>query len=123
MLVLLQVSSIKTSRSGFRLGCASRQAARAATRSGRFCSAACCDFFERQAEPGQLAPQRGQADRDAVRLAQPGAQLGQRRVRHRRNPGAQGLAVAGQPSHLGLAGLECPHLTGTVAPLPRLNYV
>ena len=45
MLVLAQVSSIKISLRGFRVGWFSRHSARALATSGRFCSAACKVFF------------------------------------------------------------------------------
>jgi hypothetical protein len=45
MVVDAQVSSMKTSFRGSRVGCVSRHAARAAATSGRFCSAAQSVFF------------------------------------------------------------------------------
>ena len=45
MVVVAQVSSMNTSRSGLNAGCWKRQAARAVATSGRCCSAACWVFF------------------------------------------------------------------------------
>src|SRR5580658_10794545 len=61
MLVEAQVSSMNTSRRGSSCFCSSRQAARAATTSGRCCSAARRVFFERQLQALQEA-----ADVDAA---------------------------------------------------------
>jgi hypothetical protein len=64
MLVLVQVSSRKISCAGSSRGCASRQRWRASAMSARACSAA---WMRRPHQPP--------ADRNAVRLAQPGTQF------------------------------------------------
>ncbi len=45
MLVLIELSSMKTSFDGVKLGCCSRHSVRALATSARACSAACGDFF------------------------------------------------------------------------------
>jgi hypothetical protein len=92
MLVVAQVSSMNTSRSGLNSGCRARQARRAAATSGRSCSAACWVFFSRQPGGGEEAANPGPAGRDPL-IRQPVAQLGDREVRLGRQQRAQSLAV------------------------------
>src|SRR5579863_9550515 len=66
MLVLAQLSSTNTSRSGSRLICSSNQADRRLRTSGRSCSAACAVFFARQPTPAEEAPQRTVTEVQAV---------------------------------------------------------
>ena len=96
MLVLAQVSSMKTSRAGFKCGCCSRQATRAAAMSGRSCSAACSCFFVRQAKPIERRPGRAVAGRYPMLGQQPCPQLRDRCVRPRRHPRAQRRFIAGE---------------------------
>jgi hypothetical protein len=58
MFILAQVSSINTSRSGFRSGCSRLNSSRLSATSGRSCSAAMSTFFDGQAKPLQRCIQR-----------------------------------------------------------------
>src|SRR5258707_8777924 len=62
ILVVTDVSSIKTSRFARKDDCSAFSSARAAATSGRSCSAACSVFFERDAVPLVKPPDRGSAD-------------------------------------------------------------
>ena len=84
--------------------------------SGRSCSSARPDFFERQAEPDQRLVHQPEAGLDLVRRQQPCPQLFQRHVRPARDLGGDGsmmllelerLPVALRP-RLGLAGGAAP---------------
>lgn len=75
---------------------AARQARRARATSGRSCSAARSDFFERQPDPRQRLPDRPQAHAHAALLGQPVAQLGHSRVRMLPYPRKDRLTVLGQ---------------------------
>jgi hypothetical protein len=70
MFVEAQVSSMKTSFCGSRVGCFSRHAARAAATSGRFCSAAQSVFFKADPQAFQKPVDRRLPDFHAA-LAQP----------------------------------------------------
>ena len=59
-----------------------------ATLSGRSCSAACADFFERNAVPLEEAPERANAKRNPF-LGEPGLKFGKRHVRPLLERGSQ----------------------------------
>src|ERR1700674_1281634 len=65
MLVLVQVSSINTSRAGSNMPCACIQRRRARTTSARCCSAACKVFFKADVAPIEEPPNRGAAALDS----------------------------------------------------------
>src|SRR6185503_5377904 len=92
MLVVVPVSSRKTSRAGSRSGCAAIQAARAAATSGRSCSLACTIFFKADAFGGKEPPYRAIADRLAA-AGQLGADLLQRQVGNRGDPLQQPIPI------------------------------
>src|ERR1700730_2469545 len=96
MLVVVPVSSRKTSRAGSRSGCSACQAARASATSGRSCSLACTIFFEADALGGEEPPHRPVADMDAP-VGQLGADLFQRQIWNRRDPRQQPSPLALQP--------------------------
>ena len=64
ILVEAPVSSLKISHSGSRSSWPSNQTSRASLTSGRSCSAACADFFDRDGAAMEEAPQAAVADRD-----------------------------------------------------------
>src|SRR5579862_6150945 len=70
MLVFAQVSSRKTSFSGFSSGIRARQKARSCATSGRFCSAAKMTFFKTDLQALQSVPNRRHADLDGELLSQ-----------------------------------------------------
>lgn len=72
---------MKTRRSGSTKGWAARQTRRRAATSGRSCSLALSDFFERQAEPVDGRPHRAAAQPDTVLDLQPPLHRRQRHVR------------------------------------------
>jgi hypothetical protein len=80
LLVLVQVSSMKTRCRTSSVGFSAFQLSRAAAMSGRACSAATRDFFERQLEPPQRVPHRADADRDGEFLEDPRPQPIQRHI-------------------------------------------
>ena len=75
MFVLVQVSSMKISLPASSVGWFSRHSARALATSGRSCSAARSDFFERQAKQLQRVPDQPDARCDLVRRQQPRPQF------------------------------------------------
>src|SRR5665647_519678 len=75
ILVVTDVSSIKTSRRARKDDCSAFSAARAAATSGRSCSAACSVFFERDAVPLVKSPNRGSADLQSFGRCEPCADL------------------------------------------------
>src|SRR5689334_21168122 len=79
MLVEAQVSSMKISRSGSRSSWLSHQSCRRFRMSGRSCSLACADFFERDLVPIKEAPDPTDAGEHTLDL-QSGLDLGQRDV-------------------------------------------
>ena len=81
MVVLIQVSSMNTSRAGSRWRLARRQRSRRLTTSGRCCSAAKSVFFERSSCAAQEAPDRIVRHRDTP-LRQQVLQAVQREMRH-----------------------------------------
>src|SRR5436305_949829 len=81
MLVVVPVSSMKTSWAGSSPGCSSRQRWRAAATSGRVCSEACAVFFKADAAPIEEPPNRGNRRPETAILLQPYAYLIQRQVR------------------------------------------
>src|SRR5262245_52046266 len=81
MLVLIQVSSMKTSRAGSRWRLARSHLARLFTTSGRSCSVANSVFFERLAFAAQEAPNSIVRGHDAA-LGQQVFQAMQRQMRH-----------------------------------------
>src|SRR5579863_2252772 len=85
MLVVVPVSSRKTSRAGSRSGCAAIHAARAAATSGRSCSLACTIFLEADVLGGKEPPHRPVADMLAA-SGKFGADLLQRQVGNRGDP-------------------------------------
>src|SRR5512144_86421 len=80
MLVVVPVSSMKTSCAGSRPGWLSFQAVRAACTSARSCSVACAVFFKADPVPPVEAPDGGDRGRD-VALAEPIPDLRQGQVR------------------------------------------
>jgi hypothetical protein len=93
------------SDSGTSLIC-SKNVARAAATSGRDCSLACSDFFERQLHGRQRLPQRADADNDLQLGRHTRPQLLQRRVRllvHEAGQFAAGVLV-----QLGLGAAHRP---------------
>src|SRR4051812_45772544 len=92
MLVVVPVSSRKTSRAGSRSGCAAIHRARAAATSGRSCSLACTIFFEADALGGEEPPHRAVADRLAA-SGKLGADLLQRQVGNRGDPLQQPIPI------------------------------
>src|SRR5215210_457172 len=81
ILVLVPVSSTKTSRAGSSSGWLAFQRSRAAATSGRSCSAACTAFFERDPVTVEKAPDRALRDCQPHLVRDPTLQLGQRQVR------------------------------------------
>src|ERR1700694_2815653 len=75
ILVVTDVSSIKTSRFARNDDCSAFSSARAAATSGRPCSAACRFFFECDAVPLVKAPDRGSADLQFFGRCEPCADL------------------------------------------------
>src|SRR5487761_960545 len=75
ILVVTDVSSIKTSRFARKDDCSAFSAVRAAATSGRSCSAACSVFFKRDAVPLVKSPNRGSADLQPFGRCQPCADL------------------------------------------------
>src|SRR5450631_1618484 len=75
ILVVTDVSSIKTSRRARKDDCSACSSARDAATSGRFCSAACSVFFERDVVPLVKPPNRGSAYLKSFRRCQPRADL------------------------------------------------
>src|ERR1700675_4986502 len=75
ILVVTDVSSIKTSRRLRNDDCSAFNSARAAATSGRSCSAACSVFFERDAVPLVKSPNRGSADLQSFSRSEPDADL------------------------------------------------
>src|SRR6186997_112038 len=80
MLVVAQVSSMKTRRSMLMLPWVSRHVWRAAATSSRSCSAACRSFFARQVERVQCRPHGGDTNFDAAIAFHPLHQLGEGHV-------------------------------------------
>src|SRR5215210_2587770 len=120
MLVLAQVSSMKTRRAGSMLGCSSRQRSRAAATSGRSCSAARRLFFEGQLLAVAEAPDRAIARRDAA-LGQLPPQLLERDVRLLGHPRQKPLPVRVE-RRLAPAHRPRQHAPGhPKAPLPALH--
>ncbi len=108
MLVLAQVSSRKTKRSGSRSSWPSNQSSRRFRISGRSCSVACAVFFARDAVTAEVAPERCHAgERPLTRQAL--LQLGQCHVRHR---GERGRDQAG----MGLRAIREPITTLWLGP-------
>src|SRR5260370_40865648 len=75
ILVVTDVSSIKTSRCLRNDDCSAFNSARAAATSGRSCSAACNVFFKRDAVPLVKPPDRGSADLQSFGRCEPCADL------------------------------------------------
>src|SRR5674476_449359 len=75
ILVVTDVSSIKTSRFARKDGCSAFSSARAAATSGRSCSAACSVFFKRDAVSIVKSPDRGSADLKFFGRCEPRADL------------------------------------------------
>ena len=85
MLVAAPVSSMKTSLLGLSSSWASNQSSRRFRMSGRFCSAAYADFFERQAAAVEKGPQRRPARLDTSFRDKLLKHLADGRVRRRLN--------------------------------------
>jgi hypothetical protein len=89
MLVEVHVSSMKTRRCGSRSSCPSNQSSRRFRTSGRSCSLAWADFFERQSAPIEEGPQRRTAGPYAAFGQKPLQQFGDRQVRRFRDQSEQ----------------------------------
>src|SRR5665213_2470179 len=119
MLVVVQVSSMKTRDAGLSSSWCSRHATRASATSGRACSAAWSVFFARHAQSLQKAIDRRPADYNAL-ACQLRLQLLQRRIRLGRQPGANASLVAGQRKRL-LPAARRRHATGPPPALQQLD--
>ncbi len=80
------------------------------------------DLFERQPEPGERLPHRGQPGHDPVRLGQPLAMLGQRGVRNRRHAVFQGAMQRHELARDRRLMRPRRDGAGTGPPLPRLDH-
>src|SRR5688500_8996804 len=96
MLVVAEVSSRNTRRSGSRAGWRRMKAWRASATSGRCCSAACRLFFEGDVVRFEKARDGALANGDGVPLDQRAADLLQRQVRLMGNQRQNGFPVSSQ---------------------------
>ena len=81
MLVAAPISSMKTSLLGSSSSWSSNQASRRFRMSGRSCSAACADFFQRQVTAVEEGPDGAHARLDAAFYGKPLLHLYDRHVR------------------------------------------
>jgi hypothetical protein len=115
MLVLTDVSSMNTSRFGFKRGCCPRQIARASATSGRSCSAARSCFFVCQVQAVQRTPDRAMAGGNAVVDQQPSPQLGNCRIGMGCHTGSERVFMRCQPRHHAASLLTRRGLPGLAA--------
>jgi transaldolase len=92
MLVVTQVSSMKTSPSGSRSSCPSNPSSRRSATSGRACSLACAVFFKGQPATREAFPQGRARNRHAAFHREPFEQFADRQVRRLVD---QGFAITG----------------------------
>gem|GEM_PF-5834675 len=107
---------MKTKRSGFSSGWLARHSARASATSGRSCSAARSDFFEREIEKLKPVPQASDADRDLAFGEEPRLKFGERDVGLSRNACAKGIIVRRELRPGTATGRACGHFAGHASP-------